>query len=211
MEAKDLIPIVSAFYTYKAKLAEKASPIPQPTPVKILSLRDRPPTNLILPVAKGGFYIAIAASLFTVAQLLLFWSYIGLGVRIFLLATLLVAPLSIFILFKLSGDVSKRSSRTKYDTTVTVMAPYDAVFTRCKDIIQGLKATIVLVDYDGGMIESVRGSIWHVPFKLNVQVSRVGDDRCSVYVESDATMPTVFIDFGMNARRVRGFVRDLTL
>jgi hypothetical protein len=225
MEAKDLIPIVSAFigvvaalftalgafYTYKAKLAEKASPVPQPTPVKILSIRDRPPTNVTVLVAKGGAYFGIAWGLFFGALVLLLWSDVEWSLRIVGIATFLIIPLFIFVLFKLRGDLSKRSSRTKYDTTVTVMAPYDVVFSRCQDILQRRKATIFLVDYDGGLVESLRGSYWWMPLKFNIRVSRVGDDRCSVYVESDSRVPTAIIDFGTNRRQVRRFVRDLTL
>jgi hypothetical protein len=134
-----------------------------------------------------------------------------LVVSYFALGLLLNVAVSIFWLSKLSKLSKLRGdSRTKFGSTVTVVAPYDVVFTRCEDIMRSLKATILLIDYDGGVIESERQSFWRAPFKLNVKMSRVGEDRCSVCVESDATVPIALFDFGKNGRRVRRFVRDLT-
>jgi hypothetical protein len=120
-----------------------------------------------------------------------------------------IVALYVFILIKIRGDLSKRRSRTKYDTTISVKAPYDIVFSKCNDAVLRLKARIVLLDFENGIIESERMTFWHVSFILNLKVTRLDSDRCSIYVESDVTLPTVLFDFGMNARRVTRFVNEL--
>jgi len=76
--------------------------------------------------------------------------------------------------------------------------------------MQRLKAVIVDLDYESGVINSQRQSFWRTPFKMSLRVSRINDDHCSVYVESDAVLSTILFDFGSNRRRVRHFIDDLT-
>ena len=114
-----------------------------------------------------------------------------------------------FLLWKLRDDGTRRRSRTKSETTIAVQAPYDVAFAKCNDAVLRLKARIISLDYDNGIIESERQSVWRVPFILNVKISRLDAERCSIHVESDTTLHTTLLDFGMNSRRVTRFVRAL--
>lgn len=192
--------------TYKLKKSEKTAAATGA--VKILSLKERRSRDWNREIVKYGAYFGL---IFIPLMTILMWWFEVEGWFIALFA-LILAPIGAFNLYmhsKLRGDISKKSSRTKYDTTVTLQAPYDVVFAKCNEAVLRRKAKIILLDFENGIIESERVSLWHVPFKLNVKISRIDDDRCSVHVESDATLPTVLFDFGMNARRVNRFLRDL--
>jgi hypothetical protein len=202
-----LITALGTLAAYKLKKAEK--PTIAGGTVKLLSLKEQRSLNSTARFLKILGYCSIVFVPLWAAFII--WQY-DLGavwiVGITIGAGFIVA-LYIFILTKIRGDLSKRRSRTKYDTTISVMAPYDIAFSKCNDAVLRLKARIVLLDFENGIIESERVTALHAQFILNVKITRLDSDRCSIYVESDATLPTVLFDFGMNARRVNRFVNEL--
>jgi|SRR5712671_480069 len=118
-----------AYYSYKAKIAEmKGSHISPPAPVRIISLRDRPPTNIFLLMWIG---MAIGMAMFFSLALVFFWQELNIWqIGIFLS----VGALSILMLYIFWDGLFTRSSRTKYGVTVTVLGAYDIVFFKCKDL-----------------------------------------------------------------------------
>jgi hypothetical protein len=201
--------LVTALGTIAAYKLKKTERVPVTgTPVKILSLKDRRSFRYVS-ILKIGSYTGIATTLLWAAFVIWWYDLEAKWTITIIVACAVVVAIYLLILSKIRGDLSQRRSRTKYDTTVTVKAPYDAVFAKCNDAILRLKARIVLLDFENGTIESERTSSWHVPFILNVKISRLDLDRCTVYVETDATLPTVLYDFGMNSRRANRFLQEL--
>ena len=202
-----LVTALGAIAAYKLKKAEKPAVVG--ATVKILSLKEQRSLDWSVAVVKIVGYGWIVIGPLWAAVVI--WRY-DLGtteIVTIIVGIIVLAALFLFLLSKLRGDLSKRRSRTKYETTISVQAPYDLVFSKCHNAALRLKARIILLDFENGIIESERKSDWLMPFILNVKISRLDSDRCSIYVESDATLPTVLVDFGMNARRVSRFVREL--
>lgn len=222
MEWKDLLTavgalvgLISALVTaagtiaaYKEKKAERAVAAGQP--IRILSLKDRRAPNLIVLMVKVIGYATIGL---TPPFLLFFLFALHPSAPEIVVVVAMAAVLNglyIFLLRKVRGDLTARRSRTKRDATISVQGSYDAVFGRCQDAVLRLKATIVTLDFDSGVIESERMSNWHIQFILNVKVTKIDDTRCSIYVETDASVPTALFDFGVNARRLRRFMSQLS-
>jgi hypothetical protein len=201
-----LITTLGVVAAYKLKRAEKVAITG--TPVQILSFKEKRSFRFAA-IVKIAAYIVVTIT--PLLALFVIWSYdleiAWIIVIIFSAAAIMAVYL--FILSKVRGDLSQRRSRTKYETTVTVRASYDVVFAKCSDVILRLKSRIISLDFENGTIESERNSSWHVPFILNVKISRLDPDRCSVYIESDAIIPTALYDFGMNSRRVNRFLQEL--
>ena len=203
-----LITTVGAVAAYKLQKSQK--PSVAGGAVKLLSLKEqRSLSGGVLLLRIVGCFTIIVAPLWAGFVI---WSFDleTAWIVIIILGVTIIVALYVYILVKLRGDLSKRRSRTKHETTISVRAPYDIVFSKCNDAILRLKARIVLLDFEKGMIESERTQAWHVQFILNVQITRLDPDRCSIYIESDVTPPTILFDFGMNARRVSRFVNELT-
>jgi hypothetical protein len=202
-----LITALGTMAAYKLKKAEKtAAP---GTPVRILSLKEQRSLNWTVLIIKIAGYGTII--LFPIWIISLIWRF-GLEVKmiaILIITYLAIAALYLFILSRVRGDLSQRRSRTKSETTVTVQAPYDVAFAKCNDAILRLKCRMITLDFENGIIDSERISIWYAPFILNVKISRIDPDRCSIYVETDSAIPTTLFDFGMNSRRLTRFVREM--
>jgi hypothetical protein len=202
-----LITALGAMAAYKLKKTEKATAAG--TPVKLLSLKEQRSLNWTVLTIKTSAYGTMI--FFPLWIGFVVWSY-GLDastIAIMIGIYVVVVALFVFILRRIRSDGSQRRSPTKSETTIAVQAPYDVAFARCNDAILRLKARVVSLDFENGIIESERMSFWHVPFILNVKISRLDADRCSIYVESDAALHTIRFDFGMNSRRVTRFVREL--
>jgi hypothetical protein len=122
-----LVTALGTIAAYKLKKTERV--LVTGTPVKILSLKDRRSFRYVS-ILKIGGYTGIATTLLW-AALVIWWYDLEIKwIITIIVACVVVVAIYLFILSKIRGDLSGRRSRTKYDTTVTVKAPYDAVLAR---------------------------------------------------------------------------------
>jgi hypothetical protein len=188
-----VVTTIGVIAAYKLKKAESVSPAAEA--VQLLSLQERRSLNWAAAVFKASAYggVVFVPSF----AIVMWWAGVPWSMSfLFLVPVFAAAALNVFLLTKLRGDLSNRSSRTKYGTTATVRASYETVFSKCRTAVIRLKAKFIVLDFENGVIESERQSFWRTPFKLNVKISRIDADRCSVYVESDAVVPTASLILG---------------
>jgi hypothetical protein len=203
-----LVTALGAVAAYKLKRAEK--PKIEGVPVTILSLKERRSLNWSALIVKIFGYATIILGIPFVSFVIWSVDFEMSFVVASVIGYLLITAIYLFLIWKLRGDTSQRRSRTRYDTTIVVKAPYEMVFAKCKEAVLRLKGRIISLDFEKGTIESERTSAWHVPFILNVKISSLDPQRCSIHVESDAILPTVLFDFGTNSRRVNRFMHEIT-
>jgi hypothetical protein len=195
-----LIALATAYLTFQSKRAETRPG--NPPAIRVLSFQQEATNWHLILVRTVGVVLIVLG----IAEFALSW---------FLDEPMLIFPGAVsvacgcFVLYRMRGDVSKKSSRTRRQTTVRVQAAAEPTMTASIEALKRMGVDIVSQDYDTATIEGVLFSWVWGHSKMTVKVSSLDQLSSSVEVSSDARLSTVLIDFGMNERNIRRFVRQL--
>ena len=109
----------------------------------------------------------------------------------------------VFTSRRLQSGVGSRVAR-EANLSLSRKVSYTHLMSHILVALTNLGSDLIEVNYGTGFVGAQKGAN-----KIDVQVTRRGRNRYDIKIVSDATLPTVRLDFGANERNVSNFIREL--